>query len=1056
MEKKIEYKQTIKPDKSASDYLRELYPEDGRVENFSREVTFQLGEACFSDGVKIAQPNGREINIEDIKVGDVILGFDINENRYIETTVTYTYSQEVKSILRVETNDSVFYVTPEHPFYDANRHIVRAINLGKGTMLLSRDGHFKTVRSAKMVDRDCKIYNFETDCHTYIANDLISHNCNLACTYCYQKDKTAARVMTLETGKKIVDLLYRMWDEDKPNAFINKKTKMVILDFIGGEPMLYTNVMDGIISYFWQTAILRRHIWAETFMISIATNGTLHFKPEVQAFINKYKGHLSYGVSIDGPKEMHDACRVYYDGRGSFDDAYAAQEDYNKKFTAPSGTKATIARANLPYLSTLIKYYVNQGYQQIHANYVYEEEWNNEDAKLLYDQMEEISDYILGLPFPVELSLFDDRYFTPMDEDDNRNWCWGKGTPVLTTTGYKPIEDIKIGDLVYTEDGTIHPVINTMSHFADNVVEIKASGMFPLVCTDNHKLFVRKFDYRGNKGKLHFKELDGCEVKDIGSNDLIEIATLPERTKSIDKSVAKLVGRFIGDGYYSQANGYGICCGLDEYDELKELWDNAGIPFRANEHKETWQLNPLLSKCYGNENFELYQRLCSECGHLAAGKRVPSEALTWDNETLSSLLDGYLSADGHFKKSKGIMSCNTVSYELANDIVLITQTLGYKPVCHIEKRNGKMNILGRECDVHDRYEIYWQTDPNKSKYLRVLDGKRYTYRFSMTPVEPQEVYNITVDENHSYVASGIDSLNCGGTGAMVAFDPVGKAYPCIRYMDSSLAGDMPGLVIGDTDGIWDERYKDVTDAMNAVTRRSQSTDECFYCPIASGCSWCVRAGTKILTKSGEKNIETLNVGDKIISAENIERVVTRVYKRMADDTRLLRFSNGVELYTTDNHPIMCLKGGFVAAADLKLGTVVRTTYGTTVLTASIPQEPYEVYNLTIERDNSYIANGIKVHNCSGWNYQSEGSFNKRSTRICPMHKARSLACVKHFNKLYLKNGDKKTFHRFLPDEEALKIISQEELDILNDLEEQTKKLAPEGYDQRDYRFCSSC
>ena len=79
---------------------------------------------------------------------------------------------------------------------------------------------------------------------------------------------------------------------------------------------------------------------------------------------------------------------------------------------------------------------------------------------------------------------------------------------------------------------------------------------------------------------------------------------------------------------------------------------------------------------------------------------------------------------------------------------------------------------------------------------------------------------------------------------------------------------------------------------------------------------------------------------------------------------------------------------------------------------------------------------------------------KRSTRICPMHKARSLACVKHFNKLYLKNGYKKTFHRYLPDEEALKIISQEELDILNDLEEQTRKLAPEGYDQRNYRFCS--
>ena len=250
MEKKIEYSQTIKRDKSASDALREIYPEEGRAENFSREVTFQLGEACFAEGVKIAQPNGKEINIEDIKTGDVVLGFDLVENKYIETTVTSVYSEEVRSIMEIETDRSIFYVTPSHPFYDVNRQLIRGVSLAKGSMLLSRNGIFQTVESAKLITKKCTIYNFETECHTYIANDLISHNCNLACTYCYQKDKSSARVMSLETGKKIVDLLYRMWDENKPGAFINKDTKMIILDFIGGEPMLYTDVMDGIVSYF--------------------------------------------------------------------------------------------------------------------------------------------------------------------------------------------------------------------------------------------------------------------------------------------------------------------------------------------------------------------------------------------------------------------------------------------------------------------------------------------------------------------------------------------------------------------------------------------------------------------------------------------------------------------------------------------------------------------------------------------------------------------------------------------------------------------------------------
>ena len=26
--------------------------------------------------------------------------------------------------------------------------------------------------------------------------------------------------------------------------------------------------------------------------------------------------------------------------------------------------------------------------------------------------------------------------------------------------------------------------------------------------------------------------------------------------------------------------------------------------------------------------------------------------------------------------------------------------------------------------------------------------------------------------------------------------------------------------------------------LSNITRRSQSTDECFYCPVGSGCSWC--------------------------------------------------------------------------------------------------------------------------------------------------------------------------------------------------------------------------
>ena len=75
---------------------------------------------------------------------------------------------------------------------------------------------------------------------------------------------------------------------------------------------------------------------------------------------------------------------------------------------------------------------------------------------------------------------------------------------------------------------------------------------------------------------------------------------------------------------------------------------------------------------------------------------------------------------------------------------------------------------------------------------------------------------------------------------MLAFNPLGVAYPCLRYMESSLGNDMPPMRIGDVEnGVgMCKSHCDNIKCLDCITRRSQSTDECYYCPIASGCSWC--------------------------------------------------------------------------------------------------------------------------------------------------------------------------------------------------------------------------
>ena len=206
----------------------------------------------------------------------------------------------------------------------------------------------------------------------------VCDDCCLKCSYCYQIHK-GHNYMTKETAKAIIDLLFKMYDEDKPDAFINHTTHGIILDFIGGEPLMNVEIMDFATEYFLDECLRRDHEWLYNFRTSFATNGILYFEPKVQAYLKKFKNFISMTVSIDGPKEVHDACRVDHEGNGSFERASAAAhhywEHYGKDVGGRDETKVTIAPENLSQLNTIIDYFLNEGVTMINANPVYEVEW---------------------------------------------------------------------------------------------------------------------------------------------------------------------------------------------------------------------------------------------------------------------------------------------------------------------------------------------------------------------------------------------------------------------------------------------------------------------------------------------------------------------------------------------------------------------------------------------------------------------------------------------------------------------------------------------------------
>ena len=256
----------------------------------------------------------------------------------------------------------------------------------------------------------------------------VTDDCNLACKYCYQTHK-GKKKMSFETAKKMVDLL--LSGNKGVGDYINpQKSPGLIIDFIGGEPLLEIELIDQICSYTINRMIELNHPWLTRTMFSICSNGVCYFEPEVQRVLQKWNQRLSFSVTVDGNKELHDSCRVFPDGRPSYDLAIAAAKDWVNK-GGYMGSKVTIAPANVMHVYDAITHMIELGYNEINANCVYEEGWKPVHATVFYDQLKKLADYILDHNLDMEkdyyISLFEEKYFRPKQEDDLENWCGGNG-----------------------------------------------------------------------------------------------------------------------------------------------------------------------------------------------------------------------------------------------------------------------------------------------------------------------------------------------------------------------------------------------------------------------------------------------------------------------------------------------------------------------------------------------------------------------------------------------------------------------------------------------------
>lgn len=222
-----------------------------------------------------------------------------------------------------------------------------------------------------------------------------------------------------------------------------------------------------------------------------------------------------------------------------------------------------------------------------------------------------------------------------------------------------------------------------------------------------------------------------------------------------------MVGRWLGDGWTrvednAQHPHYDtlICCAPKETLDLAERLVETGFCWNSSQERTVTRFT-LSHK-------EMAPWLEANFGKYAHGKTLPAWLFGMPEWIRTSFLHGYLEADGcrsHTASPGTVSVSSTVSRNLAVGIRILATTLGYTTTLTKNKRAGKAVIEGRTINQRDSWTVVIRKDDGR--FTRLGEGHRWVkQRRPWQASGVQTVYDITVAEDHSFVAHGFVVHNC--------------------------------------------------------------------------------------------------------------------------------------------------------------------------------------------------------------------------------------------------------------------------------------------------------
>ena len=183
---------------------------------------------------------------------------------------------------------------------------------------------------------------------------VVSCGCNMRCSYCYynQQDQGKIEVISDEILKQLIAKTLAFSDLDP-----------VLFTWHGGEPMLAgMDLYEKIISI---EECLQSDKKIEN---HIQTNATLISKRWAQFFAHN---NFKVGISIDGPEQVHNSCRLLNNGQGSFRLVMNGLEKLHAVGIYPNAI-ALVSQASLGQERKIFDFFVDAGIKRFLLKPCYE------------------------------------------------------------------------------------------------------------------------------------------------------------------------------------------------------------------------------------------------------------------------------------------------------------------------------------------------------------------------------------------------------------------------------------------------------------------------------------------------------------------------------------------------------------------------------------------------------------------------------------------------------------------------------------------------------------